>query len=397
LIMPKQLENTRILMLHSTSDLYGASRIFLQTAGILKDEGSKVFVFLSEKGPLSKALEAIGIEVHILRLGILRRKYINPWGIINRIYFTLKASFSLSSFIKNHSIDLVYNNAASVFAGLIAANITKIKHIWHIHEIIFTPKPFASFLARLMANNSNLNIYVSDATLTHWTNLNLSILTKNRAVKIWNGIQIKEANQIAVSRRNSWELPIKEDSIVIGMIGRINFWKGQVYFVEIAHEILKTNKNVHFIMAGDPFPGYEFILDEIKSKIQFFNISDHVTDLGFQKDTTEFFNTIDLLLVPSTLPDPLPTVVLEAMSYAKPVAGTQHGGIVEMIKDQITGIYIPVNDPKTAAEKVLSILKQSVLKTMGQKGFEYLKQEFSPEHYKSLILSSIEKTLHDQL
>jgi hypothetical protein len=34
---------------------------------------------------------------------------------------------------------------------------------------------------------------------------------------------------------------------------------------------------------------------------------------------------------------------------------------------------------------------------MGQKGFEYLKQEFSPERYKSLILSSIEKTLHDQL
>jgi glycosyltransferase involved in cell wall biosynthesis len=397
LIMPKQLENTRILMLHSTSDLYGASRIFLQTAGILKEEGAKVYVFLSEKGPLSEALEAIGIEVHILRLGILRRKYINPWGIINRIYFTLKAAFSLKSFIKKHSIDLVYNNAASVFAGLIAANITQTKHIWHIHEIILTPKPFASFLARLMANNSSLNIYVSEATLKYWTGLNEAIISKNRAVKIWNGIQIKEANKIAVSRRNSWELPIKEDIIVIGMIGRINFWKGQVYFVEIAHEILKSNKNVHFIMAGDPFPGYEFILDEIKSKIQFFNISDHVTDLGFQKDTSEFFNTIDLLLVPSTLPDPLPTVVLEAMSYAKPVAGTQHGGIVEMIKDQITGIHIPVNDPKTASDKVLAILNYNTLKEMGQKGFEYLKQEFSPERYKSLILSSIEKTLHDQL
>ena len=384
-------------MLHSTSDLYGASRIFLQTAGILKDEGAKVFVFLSDKGPLSEALEAIGIEVHILRLGILRRKYINPWGIINRIYFTLKAAFSLRSFIKKHSIDLVYNNAASVFAGLIAANITQTKHIWHIHEIILTPKPFASFVARLMANNSSLNIYVSEATLKHWTGLNEAIISKNRAVKIWNGIQMKEADQIAVSNNNSWELPINENTLVIGMIGRINFWKGQVYFVEIANEILKSNKNVHFIMAGDPFPGYEFILDEIRSKIQLFNISDHITDLGFQKDTTAFFNTIDLLLVPSNLPDPLPTVVLEAMSFAKPVAGTQHGGIVEMIQDQITGIHIPINDPKMAAVKVLSILKQPILKTMGQKGFEYLKQEFSPERYKSLILSSIEKTLHDQL
>lgn len=386
-------------MLHSTSDLYGASRIFLQTAEIFQNAGAKVFVFLSEKGPLSIALENLGIEVHILRLGILRRKYINLQGIINRALYTLKAAWKIRGFVKKQSIDLVYNNAASVFAGLIAANTTRTKHVWHIHEIIQHPKPFASLLARLMANTSDLNIYVSDATYNHWTGINNNIEKRNKAVRIRNGIGISPQTIAAAkySGQSKWDIAINEETIVIGMIGRINHWKGQLYFIEIAHEILKKNKNIHFIMAGDPFPGYEYIQDEMKEKINRLQISSYITDIGFQADTYDFYQSIDLLIVPSTLPDPLPTVVLEAMSYAKPVAGTAHGGIVEMIIHDETGIHIPMDDAKTAAEKITAILNKEKLRFMGEKGLEYLKQEFSPERYKSLILSSIEKTLHDQL
>ena len=384
-------------MLHSTSDLYGASKIFLQTAGIFKEEDANVYAFLSEEGPLSVALENIGVEVHILRLGILRRKYINIGGILNRAYFTWRASLLLSRFIKAKSIDLVFNNAASVFAGVIAAWWTNKKHVWHIHEIIMEPRPFAKLLSNLMSNQSNLNIYVSDATYRHWIEMNRSIEEKKKAVRIRYGLSttIRSNQTEKTSNKNIWNIPISDDKIIIGMIGRINHWKGQVYFIEIANELLKKNKQLHFIMAGDPFPGYEYILQQMKDKIQEFGIGEHITDLGFQKNNAHFFQFIDLLIVPSTLPDPLPNVVLEAMSHAKPVAGTSHGGIVEMILDQTSGIHLPIQDPVIAAEKISMILDKQVLRNMGEKGFEYLEKEFAPERYKSLILSSIEKILHD--
>lgn len=384
-------------MLHSTSDLYGASKIFLQTAGIFKEEDANVYAFLSEEGPLSVALENIGVEVHILRLGILRRKYINIGGILNRAYFTWRASLLLSRFIKAKSIDLVFNNAASVFAGVIAARWTNRKHVWHIHEIIMQPRPFAKLLSNLMSNQSNLNIYVSDATYRHWIEMNRSIEEKKKAVRIRYGLSttIRSNQTEKTSNKNIWNIPISDDKIIIGMIGRINHWKGQVYFIEIANELLKKNKQLHFIMAGDPFPGYEYILQQMKNKIQEFGIGEHITDLGFQKNNAHFFQFIDLLIVPSTLPDPLPNVVLEAMSHAKPVAGTSHGGIVEMILDQTSGIHLPIQDPVIAAEKISRILDKQVLRNMGEKGFEYLEKEFAPERYKSLILSSIEKILHD--
>ena len=384
-------------MLHSTSDLYGASKIFLQTAGIFKEEDANVYAFLSEEGPLSIALENIGVEVHILRLGILRRKYINIGGILNRAYFTWRASLLLSRFIKAKSIDLVFNNAASVFAGVIAARWTNRKHVWHIHEIIMEPRPFAKLLSNLMSNQSHLNIYVSDATYRHWIEMNRSIEEKKKAVRIRYGLSttIRSNQTEKTSNKNIWNIPISDDKIIIGMIGRINHWKGQVYFIEIANELLKKNKQLHFIMAGDPFPGYEYILQQMKDKIQEFGIGEHINDLGFQKNNAHFFQFIDLLIVPSTLPDPLPNVVLEAMSHAKPVAGTSHGGIVEMILDQTSGIHLPIQDPVIAAEKISRILDKQVLRNMGEKGFEYLEKEFAPERYKSLILSSIEKILHD--
>ena len=74
----------RILLLHSSSDTYGASKIFLQTAALIKNRGHKAVVVLSNKGSLQLALEQLGVDVHIVNLGIIRRQYFNISGIINR-------------------------------------------------------------------------------------------------------------------------------------------------------------------------------------------------------------------------------------------------------------------------------------------------------------------------
>jgi len=66
-----------ILMLHSSSDLYGASKILLHTVGYLIQKGHRVIVVLSEDGELAQKLEENDCIVKIVRLGILRRKYFN--------------------------------------------------------------------------------------------------------------------------------------------------------------------------------------------------------------------------------------------------------------------------------------------------------------------------------
>ena len=54
----------RILFLHSSSDAYGASKIFLQIIQLLKSNGYEIYIVLPSKGPLDKLIIQDG-DIHV--------------------------------------------------------------------------------------------------------------------------------------------------------------------------------------------------------------------------------------------------------------------------------------------------------------------------------------------
>ncbi len=69
----------------------------------------------------------------------------------------------------------------------------------------------------------------------------------------------------------------------------------------------------------------------------------------------------DIFVLPSTNPDPLPTVVLEAMACGKPVVGYRHGGVCEMVKEGENGLLATPNQP-TELSKVIQELADNTEK-----------------------------------
>jgi glycosyltransferase involved in cell wall biosynthesis len=113
-----------------------------------------------------------------------------------------------------------------------------------------------------------------------------------------------------------------------------------------------------------------------------------------------FYNAIDVLVLPSQQPDPLPTVVLEAMQFAKPVVATAQGGALEMLigKEEAvdshleaTGIFIPLHDVETAAKTISSILIPETLKQLGAAGKHRVDTCFSVAAFEKNILAVFEK------
>jgi hypothetical protein len=117
MISPKK----NILLLHSSNDLYGASKIFLQLIDLFISQDFNVHVVLPEKGNLDVFLHKKDIELCYHELGVLRKKYLNPKGLINRLVTNIKAVKFLSNYIKVSSIDLVYTNTSTIVSGGIAA------------------------------------------------------------------------------------------------------------------------------------------------------------------------------------------------------------------------------------------------------------------------------------
>jgi glycosyltransferase involved in cell wall biosynthesis len=354
----------RILLLHSSSDLYGASRIFLQTVTLLRKHGHHCVVVISNKGSLEQALELVGVEVHIINLGILRRKYFTIAGLLNRIQKWRSASRILNALIQTHQIELVYSNTAAVLIGAWVARKNNLKHIWHIHEIIERPKLLHQFLGWQMRKGADKLIVVSDAVAKCWES---ALSDKTSLIRIYNGIE-PIIQPVKNDYRKQFNLP--DDAIVLGLAGRIHVVKGQPYFLEIAKALKKSNNfsNLHFFIAGDPYPGQEYLLDQMFDLINTYQLESRVHYLGQVDEMSNFYAATDLLVVSSIQPDSFPTVILEAMQYGLPVVATAQGGALEMVQENETGIFIPLDNAIVAAEKINTILPTSIRQQMGTAG-----------------------------
>ena len=406
----------RILLLHSSSDIYGASKIFLQTVKLLKDKGHYTVVALSATGPSSIALENIGVEVYIINLAILRRKYFSISGILNRYQKWGAAVKALDAFINQHQIDTIYSNTAAVLVGGYLAKKKKLQHIWHLHEIIEKPVFLHAFLASRLRNWADKIIVVSKAVEAHWKDS----VTQNKMFQVYNGLPAISSNDTPnissnPARSLRTKLLIPKEAIVIGMAARIHFWKGQTYFIDIARALLQNAKQqtptsaapLYFIIAGDPFPGYEHLQVEMEKAIVDNELSDRVFYVGLVNDMATFYQSINVLVLPSQQPDPLPTVVLEAMQYALPVVATAQGGALEMVIGELTeaekvlsnnlhdatGLFIPLNDALLAANKIESILTPQKLQALGEAGKKRVEQYFSAASFEKNMISVFEKPI----
>ncbi|WP_316737854.1 glycosyltransferase family 4 protein [Pedobacter aquatilis] len=380
-----------ILILGASSDLYGGSKILSIVAKILSDGNHKPIVVISETGELVDELNKLGVELRIIRLGILRRKYLSIAGILNRINVTGKAWRLLSKLIDDEKIDIVYSNTTGVLIGAFLAKKKKIKHIWHIHEIITKPKIFTKVLSFLVGKYSDNIVVVSNAVQNHWA----KHIHKKTITRIYNGIDTSIYDQSTSLLRQ--ELSLNNTDTLIGMIGRVNHWKGQDYFIDIAKLILKKRPDTKFVIAGDAYPGNEHLVDKMVNRIQNENLTDAIHYIGYRTDIPNILNALDVFVLPSTLPDPFPTVILEAMASAKAVIATKHGGACEMISDGETGLLIPFDDANASAIKILELISnQNRITEMGKLGKLRIDTLFSLDMFKKSILTIFQSTINNK-
>lgn len=388
----------KLLILHSSSDLYGASKILLTSLALFKKHGHEAMVVLSAKGELSERLAQMDVPVVYMPLGIIRRKYMNPRGLVNRVQATRQAIKAIKEIIVAEKIELVYSNTTAVLAGAFAAKQLGIKHIWHVHEIIQRPYFLFRGLSYLLKNYADKIVVVSKSVQDHWAK-NIPI---SKILLVYNGIDYSEYKSPAAAAEGvspqgqaaadgPQQTPQSDSAeprrLVIGMIGRVHHWKGQDYFLQIAGELIKTHPHLQFVMVGDAFPGNEYLYGNINRLKTELNLVEAVSDLGYQTDIPAILAQLDIFVLPSILPDPFPTVVLEAMAAGKAIVATNHGGATEMIESGKEGLLIPWNNAKAAAAIMEPIINDAALrKTMGVAAAKKVRTEFSLQTFEERIL-----------
>jgi glycosyltransferase involved in cell wall biosynthesis len=376
-----------ILVLHVVSDMYGSSKVLLQAVQALKARGHKVCVVVSENGPLTDALALEGIETIIIRLGILRRRYLNVLGLVNRACVLTCAFFALKKLCKQNQIDIIYTNTAPVIIGGILSKFTGIKNVWHLHEILEPSSFMHRFFGWIINATSQKVIVVSDAVYNNWA----GPIDASKMVKVYNGFEASDINvgvNASVPLRE--QLNLNNNTVLVGMVGRVNLFKGQSYFIQIAAAAKAAGLNCHFVMAGDAYKGYEYLYPQLESQIAELGLQNTITNLYYQPNASALIHQLDIFVLPSIKPDPFPVVTLESMGAAKPVIATRQGGAQEQIEDSVTGFLVPINDAKAVVEKLAILVNDPQLRTqMGNAAKARLQSKFSEKAFNKNIVDQI--------
>ena len=365
-----------ILYLHAGAEMYGADKILLELVTGLDKTKFRPVVILPTNGVLRKKLDEAKIQVHVIPYPILRRKYFNPKGIINYVSSYRNQSDAIIKYLKDNNIkvDIIHVNTLAVLEGIRLKKKLKAPLYWHIHEIITHPQAVNKFLCWCVNRYADKAIVVSGPVKQH---LISNGVKAKKIVVIHNGIDSNVFSPAVNSDYlyDEWKIP--KNAIKVGMIGRVNNWKGQNDFLDALAPLLNEFDDLYLFVVGSAFEGQEWRIEELKQKIASFPHSDRIIFSEFRKDNYAVEHFFDILILPSTSPDPLPTVVLESMGCGRAVIGYAHGGVTEMVKDGYNGRLVEPLNKKSLQVAVKESLVSKSYVNFGKNSRSRLLSDFS--------------------
>jgi len=177
-------------------------------------------------------------------------------------------------------------------------------------------------------------------------------------------------DQKACSRSN--EIPLLLFS------GRLIQRKGVNYLLN-AMPLILAKRQARLVITGDGHCRAEW---EALSREM--GVADRVEFAGFVSNErlSELFRSCAIYVHPAIYDDRgdtegLGVVLIEALRNSRPVVASEVGGIVDVIKDEETGLLVPEKDPAAIADAVLRLLDNSVLaRRLGEQGNVYAAQFF---------------------
>ena len=380
-----------VLIVNQSAELYGADKAILELINNFPENYNPIVV-LHEKGPLKQLLEKKGIQVIYSSVIKVKRGILKPSFFIKLPFEIIKSFLTIKRQLKGKKIHLVHSNATSVFIGAFYSFFFRIPHLWHVHEIIEKPKRVALIYPKIIHFFSDKVIFNSVATSNHFTSIYSKI--KDKSSIIYNGQErnIDKINDAEIAKiKTSFSTEI-DNKIVIGLIGRISKIKGQDLMLDAFTILQKKYTNIHLVFIGSAVKGKEEYLNDILKKIEKNSLQEKVSFIDFQENIWPYYDAIDITIVPSTEKESFGLVATEAMLSKKPVIAANHGGLVEIVKPNETGLLFEANNAIDLSEKIAYLLENpELIKIYGENGFSRVSENFSTKKYVNSFTKEYEK------
>lgn len=338
----------KILQLVPELNFGGVERGTIDLAIELKQRGYQSLV-CSHGGLWVSKLENQNIQ-HIL-LPIHKK---NPFAILIN-------SFRLRKIIKQKKIDIVHaRSRAPAWVGLLATRKTKAHFITTAHG------HYSIHFGSLVMALGEKVICVSKEIQNHiCNNFNASI---DNAPVIYRGIEIQELkNDRKISKYNQW---------VIGNIGRLTPIKGVLPWLISMKEYLNQHPFQTILIGGGHHPKHQTYKNKIINWIEKHQFQKKIKTLNHVEKIEEFYQSIDVLIVTTTVPEAFGRIIVESQLMKVPVIAPRIGGIPEIIEDGVHGLLYDVGQFEQIPSLIEKLKDEALYQQMTKAAYERAKNKF---------------------
>ncbi|KHK99320.1 hypothetical protein LK09_03330 [Microbacterium mangrovi] len=150
--------------------------------------------------------------------------------------------------------------------------------------------------------------------------------------------------------------------IRVGMLARIDPWKGQDLLVDAFASAFPDGPETLELAGGAPF-GHDDHLDALKHRVAALGIADRVLFPGHVGDVDTLLSTWDVGVQASIRPEPMGQNVLQYLAAGLPTVVVDEGGPTEWVVDGANGLRVPPRDASSLASALRALAADPALRT----------------------------------
>jgi glycosyltransferase involved in cell wall biosynthesis len=166
-----------------------------------------------------------------------------------------------------------------------------------------------------------------------------------------------------------------DDRPLVGIVGRVDPWKGQDVFLEAAALVPEAR----FVVVGGAILGNEGDFErEVHALAHRLGLADRVLFTGHVDDAIPWLDALDVAVLASSH-EAFGIVLVEAMALGTPVIATATDGPSEVVEDGVSGLLVPVGDPRALAAAMVRVLRDRSLASALAEAGRRRAREFTEE------------------
>jgi glycosyltransferase involved in cell wall biosynthesis len=184
-----------------------------------------------------------------------------------------------------------------------------------------------------------------------------------------------------VERRPATPERPADGRVVVGMVGMLTRWKGQLQFLDAFRRAAQVEPCLDAVLFGKPVPSDLAYADEVRRAVERGELRERVRLVEGISDPAQIYPLIDIGVHCSLAPEPFGRVVIEAMSFGRCVIAAPMGGPCEALEHGISGLLCDPNDTAALADMMVQLARSPARRRqLGDAAYAHVMQSFSYPH-----------------